>query len=57
MLVMMEKLLFKSYSQDLGTDPNVAAVNVQNRVSSVVNKLPPLVVREGLKLPVRSLIC
>lgn len=35
---------------DLGTDPNVAAVNVQNRVSSVVNKLPPLVVREGVKI-------
>src|SRR5690606_39065959 len=25
---------------DLGTDPNLAAVNVQNRVSSVINKLP-----------------
>lgn len=35
---------------DLGTDPNLAAVNVQNRVSSVVNKLPPLVVREGVKI-------
>ncbi|MGV0936637.1 efflux RND transporter permease subunit [Empedobacter falsenii] len=35
---------------DLGTDPNIAAVNVQNRVSSVVNKLPPLVVREGVKI-------
>ena len=35
---------------DLGTDPNVAAVNVQNRVSSVVNKLPPFVVREGVKI-------
>lgn len=35
---------------DLGTDPNVAAVNVQNRVSSAVNKLPPLVVREGVKI-------
>jgi multidrug efflux pump subunit AcrB len=42
---------------DLGTDPNVAAVNVQNRVSSVVNKLPPLVVREGVKLPVKNPIC
>ncbi|WP_038336761.1 efflux RND transporter permease subunit [Empedobacter falsenii] len=35
---------------DLGTDPNIAAVNVQNRVSSVVNKLPPLVVHEGVKI-------
>lgn len=35
---------------NLGTDPNVAAVNVQNLVSSAVNKLPPLVVREGVKI-------
>lgn len=35
---------------DLGTDPNLAAVNVQNRVSAVINKLPPLVVREGVKI-------
>lgn len=35
---------------NLGTDPNVAAVNVQNRVSSAINKLPPLVVREGVKI-------
>jgi len=35
---------------NLGTDPNQAAINVQNRVSSVINKLPPLVVREGLKI-------
>lgn len=35
---------------NLGTDPNLAAVNVQNRVASVVNKLPPLVVREGVKI-------
>lgn len=35
---------------NLGTDPNTAALNVQNRVASVVNKLPPLVVREGLKI-------
>ncbi|UBB89799.1 efflux RND transporter permease subunit [Candidatus Kaistella beijingensis] len=34
----------------LGTDPNVAAINVQNRVSSAINKLPPLVVREGVKI-------
>jgi hydrophobic/amphiphilic exporter-1 (mainly G- bacteria), HAE1 family len=35
---------------NLGTDPNVASLNVQNRVASVVNKLPPLVVREGVKI-------
>lgn len=35
---------------NLGTDPSQASLNVQNRVASVVNKLPPLVVREGLKI-------
>ena len=35
---------------NLGTDPNIAAVNVQNRVSSAVNKLPPIVIREGVKI-------
>lgn len=35
---------------NLGTDPNIAAVNVQNRVSAAVNKLPPIVVREGVKI-------
>lgn len=35
---------------ELGTDPNQASLNVQNRVASVVNKLPPLVVREGVKI-------
>lgn len=35
---------------NLGTDPNQAAINIQNRVASVINKLPPLVVREGLKI-------
>jgi HAE1 family hydrophobic/amphiphilic exporter-1 len=35
---------------NLGTDPNLASVNIQNRVASVVNKLPPLVVREGVKV-------
>lgn len=34
----------------LGTDPNVDAVNVQNRVSAAINKLPPAVVREGVKI-------
>lgn len=35
---------------NLGTDPNQATLAVQNRVTSVVNKLPPLVVREGVKI-------
>lgn len=35
---------------DLGTDPNIAAVNIQNRVAAVINKLPPIVVREGIKI-------
>lgn len=34
----------------LGTDPNVAAINIQNRVAAVINKLPPIVVREGVKI-------
>ena len=33
-----------------GIDPNIASVNIQNRVASVINKLPPLVVREGVKI-------
>lgn len=33
-----------------GTDPNIATVSIQNRVASVVNKLPPIVVREGVKI-------
>ena len=35
---------------NLGTDANQASINVQNRVASVVNKLPPIVVREGVKI-------
>lgn len=33
-----------------GIDPNIASVNIQNRVASVINKLPPIVVREGVKI-------
>ncbi len=33
---------------DLGTDPNVAVVNVKNAVDQVMNRLPPLVQREGV---------
>nr|WP_294898646.1 efflux RND transporter permease subunit [uncultured Pedobacter sp.] len=35
---------------NLGTDPNQASINVQNLVASVTNKLPPAVVREGVKI-------
>lgn len=35
---------------NLGTDPNQATLNVQNRVAAVTNKLPPLVIREGVKI-------
>lgn len=35
---------------ELGTDPNIASLNVQNRVAAVINKLPPIVVREGVKI-------
>ena len=31
-----------------GTDPDMAVVNVQNRISIVRNLLPPLVQREGI---------
>ncbi|WP_020468775.1 efflux RND transporter permease subunit [Zavarzinella formosa] len=31
-----------------GTDPNIAVVNVQNRIAIVKNLLPPLVQREGI---------
>lgn len=39
---------------NLGTDPKEAAMNVQNRVASVTNKLPPLVVREGVKISLQQ---
>lgn len=35
---------------NLGTDPNVAAMNVKNRLSQVLNRLPPLVQREGIRV-------
>jgi hydrophobic/amphiphilic exporter-1 (mainly G- bacteria), HAE1 family len=35
---------------NLGTDPNIASVNIQNKVAAVINKLPPIVVREGVKI-------
>lgn len=33
---------------NLGTDPNIAVVNVKNRIEQVMNRLPPLVQREGI---------
>ncbi|WAC40418.1 efflux RND transporter permease subunit [Pedobacter sp. SL55] len=35
---------------NLGTDADQATLNVQNRVAAVTNKLPPLVIREGIKI-------
>lgn len=34
----------------LGTNPDIAAVNVQNSLSQVLNQLPPLVQREGIRV-------
>ncbi|WP_282036369.1 efflux RND transporter permease subunit [Saccharicrinis aurantiacus] len=34
---------------ELGTDPDIAAVNVQNRVAKVTNKLPQVVVQTGIE--------
>ncbi|KXX70393.1 efflux RND transporter permease subunit [Flammeovirga sp. SJP92] len=34
---------------ELGTDPDIAAVNVQNRVAKVTNKLPQVVVQTGVE--------
>lgn len=35
---------------ETGTDPDVAAVNVQNRVNAVMGELPPEVIRNGVKI-------
>jgi HAE1 family hydrophobic/amphiphilic exporter-1 len=35
---------------DAGTDPDVAAINVQNRVSMVVDELPPEVIKSGVEV-------
>lgn len=35
---------------ETGTDPDVAAVNVQNRVNSVMGELPTEVIRNGVKI-------
>ncbi len=35
---------------DLNTDPNIAAVNVQNSLSQMLNQLPLLVQREGIRV-------
>jgi HAE1 family hydrophobic/amphiphilic exporter-1 len=39
------QILFKA-----GTDPDVAAINVQNRVNSVIDELPAEVLRNGVKI-------
>lgn len=35
---------------DVGTDPDVASVNVQNRVAAVMGELPAEVIRNGVKI-------
>ncbi len=35
---------------EIGTDPNIAAVNVQNRVASVMGQMPPEVTRNGVQI-------
>ncbi|HEY8402839.1 MAG TPA: efflux RND transporter permease subunit [Cytophagaceae bacterium] len=35
---------------EIGTDPDVAAVNVQNRVATVMAQLPPEVVKNGVQI-------
>jgi hydrophobic/amphiphilic exporter-1 (mainly G- bacteria), HAE1 family len=35
---------------EVGTDPDVAAINVQNRVNSVMGELPSEVIRNGVKI-------
>jgi len=35
---------------ETGTDPDVAAVNVQNRVNAAIGELPPEVIRSGVKI-------
>lgn len=35
---------------EVGTDPDVAAINVQNRVNAVMGELPPEVLRNGVKI-------
>lgn len=35
---------------EIGTDPDIAAVNIQNRVAEVVPKLPPDIVKNGVKV-------
>jgi HAE1 family hydrophobic/amphiphilic exporter-1 len=35
---------------EIGTDPDVAAVNVQNRVAAVMGELPAEVIRNGVKI-------
>jgi hydrophobic/amphiphilic exporter-1 (mainly G- bacteria), HAE1 family len=35
---------------EIGTDPDIAAVNIQNRVAEVIPKLPPDIIKNGVKI-------
>jgi len=35
---------------EIGTDPDIAAVNIQNRVAAVMGELPPEVIKNGVKI-------
>jgi HAE1 family hydrophobic/amphiphilic exporter-1 len=35
---------------EIGTNPDVAGVNVQNRVNAVMGELPPEVIKNGVKI-------
>lgn len=39
---------------NIGTDPDIAQVKVENRLQQVTSELPPLVVQEGLTVKVQS---
>lgn len=39
---------------DVGTNPDIAQVKVENRLQQVTSQLPPLVVQEGLTIKVQS---
>lgn len=43
-----------SVSFDIGTDPDIAQVNVQNRVSQATSKLPAAVVEQGVVVQAQS---
>jgi hydrophobe/amphiphile efflux-1 (HAE1) family protein len=43
-----------SISFEVGTDPNIAQVNIQNRVQQAIPKLPPEVTDQGVSVRTRS---